>query len=147
MSPTHHPAPHPEQKPERQPEQSSERDAAASPPDQQAPIDFPAAQASPAFGRLRRDHRRFVFPMAGLFLVWYLAYALTAMYAPAFMSQRLWGNITVGIVWGILQFVSTFAITGAYIAFAGRRLDPQAADLRGRMEHGDFAPAGTGGRA
>ena len=22
-----------------------------------------------------------------------------------------------------------------------------AADLRGRMEHGDFAPAGTGGRA
>ncbi|OAX67728.1 hypothetical protein A5N15_01300 [Rothia kristinae] len=116
-------------------------------PAPQPPIDFPAAQASPAFGRLRRDHRRFVFPMAGLFLVWYLAYALTAMYAPAFMSQRLWGNITVGIVWGILQFVSTFAITGAYIAFAGRRLDPQAADLRGRMEHGDFAPAGTGGRA
>lgn len=143
MSPTHRPAPQAEQKPERHPE----RDAAASGPAPQPPIDFPAAQASPAFGRLRRDHRRFVFPMAGLFLVWYLAYALTAMYAPAFMSQRLWGNITVGIVWGILQFVSTFAITGAYIAFAGRRLDPQAADLRARMEHGDFAPAGTGGRA
>ena len=39
-----------------------------------------------------------------------------------------------GLVLGLLQFVSTFAITTWYVRFAGRRIDPAAADIRERIE-------------
>ena len=97
--------------------------------------DWEAVQADPEFQELRRRLRTFVFPVAGGFLAWYLLYVLLANYATGFMSTRIGGsNITVGLVVGLLQFVSTFVITAAYVRFANRRLDPLAAELRGRIE-------------
>ena len=72
-----------------------------------------------------------------LFLAWYLLYVLCATYAPAFMSAKLWGNITVGLIFGLLQFVSTFAITIWYVRYANRRLDPLAEQLRDELEGGE----------
>ena len=93
--------------------------------------------ADPDFRELRRRLRSFAFPMTGLFLAWYLLYVLLASYAPAFMAVKLAGNITVGLVFGLLEFVSTFVITFVYVRFAERRLDPLAAELRERIEgHG-----------
>ena len=42
------------------------------------------------------------------------------------MSIKVLGNINVGLIFGLLQFVSTFAITAWYVTFADRRLDPLA---------------------
>jgi uncharacterized membrane protein (DUF485 family) len=53
------------------------------------------------------------------------------------MSIKLAGNITVGLVIGLLQFVSTFAITTVYVRYANRRLDPAGAKLREMIEGGD----------
>ena len=80
--------------------------------------------------------RSFVFPMTGLFLGWYLLYVLLASYAPAFMAIKLFGNINVGLVFGLLQFVSTFLITFLYVRFADRKLDPLAFQLRDDIENG-----------
>jgi uncharacterized membrane protein (DUF485 family) len=91
-------------------------------------------QASPEFTELRSRLRRFVFPMSVLFMVWYLAYVLLASYAPAFMAIPVLGNINVGMVVGLLQFASTFAITGLYVRYADRQLDPVADTIRTRME-------------
>jgi uncharacterized membrane protein (DUF485 family) len=99
--------------------------------------DWEAVQSAPEFQDLRHRLRSFVFPVTGLFLGWYLLYVLCATYAPAFMSAKLWGNITVGLVFGLLQFVSTFAITIWYVRYADRRLDPLAEQLRGELESGD----------
>jgi len=97
--------------------------------------DWEAVQAEPEFQELRRRLRTFVFPVAGGFLAWYVLYVLLATYATGFMSIKLLGsNITVGLIVGLLQFVSTFAITAAYVKFAARRLDPLAADLRDELE-------------
>ena len=96
--------------------------------------DWETISASPEFQRLRKRLRGFVFPMAGVFLAWYLLYVLLASYAPGFMSIKLLGNINVGLVFGLLQFVSTFLITFLYVRFADRRLDPLAAQLRGEIE-------------
>jgi uncharacterized membrane protein (DUF485 family) len=94
-------------------------------------------QLSPDFTELRRRFRRFVFPMTALFLVWYFVYVLLADYAHGFMSHRIGGgNITVALVFGLLQFVSTFAITLIYVRWADRRLDPDAAKLRHQIEGG-----------
>ena len=81
----------------------------SSPPDAQAFVDM---QASPEFQELRRRLRSFVFPMAGFFLVWYVIYVLLSTYAVDFMSTKVWGNINVGLLLGLGQFVTTFAITG-----------------------------------
>jgi uncharacterized membrane protein (DUF485 family) len=92
-------------------------------------------QLSPDFSELRRRFRRFVFPMTALFLVWYFVYVLLADYAHGFMSHKIGGgNITVALVFGLLQFVSTFAITLIYVRWADRKLDPDAAKLRHQIE-------------
>lgn len=103
-------------------------------------IDFVHVQQSEDFQVLRTTHRSFVFPLAILFLAWYLVYVLLAMYAPHLMGQKVLGGVNLGIVLGLLQFVTTFAITGAYVAFANRKLDPQSALLREEMERGIYSP-------
>jgi uncharacterized membrane protein (DUF485 family) len=100
------------------------------PPDAQAFIDM---QASPEFQELRRRLRSFVFPMTGFFLTWYVMYVLLSTYASDFMSIEVFGNINLGLLLGLGQFVTTFAITGIYVRFANRELDPRAAALRAEM--------------
>jgi uncharacterized membrane protein (DUF485 family) len=101
-------------------------------PPGQSPPDFTAIQESPEFVALRRRFRRFVFPMSALFFLWYLTYVLLAAFARGFMSHQLVGSVNVGLVLGLLQFVSTLAITFGYVRYARRRLDPGAAELRAR---------------
>jgi uncharacterized membrane protein (DUF485 family) len=81
-----------------------------------ASADFEEVQATQQFQELRKRHRSFVFPMAIAFLLWYFAYVILAAYAVDFMSIKVWGNINVGIIMGLLQFVTTFAITGWYVS-------------------------------
>ncbi|KAA9393567.1 DUF485 domain-containing protein [Kocuria coralli] len=101
--------------------------------------DFVAAQRSPEFESLRSTHRKFVVPMTVFFLVWFALYVLLSIYATDFMSIQVIGNVNLGIILGLLQFVTTFGITGLYVAFANKSLDPQARDLRATLEAGDFA--------
>lgn len=111
-------------------------------PDGVAPdpdIDFQKAQVSPAFSQLRKDHRSFIFPMAVAFLIWYLLYVVCAIYAPGFMSSKVIGNINIGVIFGLLQFVTTFLITAAYVSYANKKLDPQASALRDDMEAGVYS--------
>lgn len=96
------------------------------------PVDFVAIQMSPDFVRLRERIVRFIFPMTALFLGWYFCYVLLAAYARSFMSFRLLGQINVGLVLGLLQFVSTILITYLYVRFARREIDPEVERIRER---------------
>ncbi|MBB3039320.1 DUF485 domain-containing protein [Hoyosella altamirensis] len=96
--------------------------------------DFVRVQASPEFQDLRRRLRRFVFPMTVFFLGWYLLYVLLGVYATGFMGTPVFGNINVGLLLGLGQFITTFGITAWYIIFANRNLDPRAAAIREEME-------------
>jgi uncharacterized membrane protein (DUF485 family) len=102
----------------------------STPPASPGAPDFSAIHDSPEFTALRSRFRRFVFPMTALFFCWYLTYVLLAAYAHGFMSHRLFGLVTVGLVLGLLQFVSTIAITVAYVRFARNTLDPRVAAIR-----------------
>jgi uncharacterized membrane protein (DUF485 family) len=95
-------------------------------------------QASPEFEELRRTFRRWVFPMTGLFLAWYFLYVLLAAYAPGFMSTKVFGNINVGLLFGLGQFASTFAITMIYARWADKEFDPTAERLREHLESGEL---------
>lgn len=107
-------------------------------PDAPASVDFEGVQASEQFQELRKRHRSFVFPMAVAFLLWYFAYVLLADYAVEFMSTKVWGNINIGLLLGLAQFVTTFAITGWYVSYSNRRLDPIAAEIRNEIEGHEF---------
>ncbi|CAA9422088.1 MAG: hypothetical protein AVDCRST_MAG35-2059 [uncultured Quadrisphaera sp.] len=92
--------------------------------------------ASEEFAGLRRVFRRTIFPATAAFLLWYATYVLLAAFAPDFMSTRVVGNITVGLLLGLGQFVTTFAITMGYRRWADRTLDTTAGSLRARLEGG-----------
>jgi len=60
---------------------------------------FQEVQASPEFAELRSRFRRFAFPMTAAFLIWYFAYVLLSTYAESFMNIRVFGNVSLGILW------------------------------------------------
>jgi len=93
-----------------------------------------AVQKSAEFQDLRKRYRGWVIPVTVGSLLWYLAYVLLAAYAADFMGTPLFGNINVGLVLGLLQFVTTFLVTGLYVRYAGRVLDPASSKIREKME-------------
>lgn len=98
---------------------------------------YEEVQAGDEFVQLRTRFRGFVFPVTAGFLIWYFLFVLMSAYAKDFMSTKVIGNINIGIIFGLLQFVSTFAITTWYVRWADRELDPTADALRERIEGGD----------
>jgi uncharacterized membrane protein (DUF485 family) len=93
-----------------------------------------AMQETPEFQELRKRYRGWVLPVAAAALVWYFLYVALAAYASDFMGQKLFGNINVGLVMGLLQFVSTFGITALYVRYADKKLDTAAAALCDKFE-------------
>lgn len=104
------------------------------------PEEYRAAQDSPEFIDLKKRFRAFAFPMTVAFLTWYLLYVLLSTYAVDFMSTKVFGNVNVGLLLGLAQFVTTFVITHLYVAHANRRTDPIADEMRERLEAHEFAP-------
>jgi len=81
------------------------------------------------FTELRRRYRGFVFPWTVAFLSWYLLYVVMSNWANDFMSIKLWGNINVALVFGLLQFLTTFLLAWHYSRFSTAKLDPLARQL------------------
>jgi uncharacterized membrane protein (DUF485 family) len=75
-----------------------------------------------------------VFPVTIAFFLWYALVRLPLGVRRDFMGTKIVGNINVGLVFGLLQFVSTFVIAWWYARWASRKLDPLADDIRHRME-------------
>ena len=98
---------------------------------------YEEVQATPEFQHLKRTLRRFIFPATFGFLAWYLLYVLMSAYARDFMGTQLFGNINVAYVFGLLQFVSTFAIAFVYSRYADKHFDPTADRIRRRIEGTD----------
>jgi uncharacterized membrane protein (DUF485 family) len=86
------------------------------------------------FIELRRRYQNFAFPATIGFMVWYVTYIICNNWARDFMDTIVVGNINVALVFGLLQFVSTFTIAYFYARHANKSLDPLAAKLRDEFE-------------
>lgn len=64
-----------------------------------------------------------------MFLGWYFLYVLASAFARDLMAYRLFGNINVALVFGVLQFASTFVLAWGYTRRARAFLDPLAAQI------------------
>ncbi|MFI7072713.1 DUF485 domain-containing protein [Micromonospora sediminicola] len=116
-------------------------DTPASAPSESTADRYLAVQRSDEFAGLRRTLRGFIFPMTVAFFLWYALYVILSAYARGFMGTKVIGNINVALIFGLLQFVSTFVIAWLYSRFANRRIDPVADRIRAEMgevthEHG-----------
>lgn len=90
------------------------------------------------FRELRRRYAIFVLPATALFLCWYLLYVLASNWAHDFMSTKVVGHINIALVFGLLQFVSTFVIAWQYARYMNNNVDHLARglDLRYNEERG-----------
>jgi uncharacterized membrane protein (DUF485 family) len=86
------------------------------------------------FRTLRSRYRGVAIPATVAFLLWYFLYVLMSTFAEDFMATRIVGNINVALVFGLLQFVSTFLIAYLYSRYANKNFDPIAADLQARYD-------------
>jgi uncharacterized membrane protein (DUF485 family) len=98
-------------------------------------------QQSAEFAELRRRLRSFVFPMTVAFFLWYALYVLLSAYARGFMGVKLVGNINVALLFGLLQFLTTFLIAWYYSRYAAQRVDPIADKIQAELR--EAAPATT----
>ncbi|SDB96950.1 Uncharacterized membrane protein, DUF485 family [Raineyella antarctica] len=99
-----------------------------------SPEHYREVERSADFVELRKKFRNFAFPMTIAFLVWYFLYVLLSVYAVGWMSTRIAGNITTGLLISFLQFVTTFLITWLYIRHANHSLDPLSSKLKAEIE-------------
>lgn len=83
----------------------------------------------PRFLELKRRLVVFAFPMSIAFLIWYLLYVLMSAYARDVMATVLFDRVNLALVFGLLQFITTFGIAILYSRYAVRRLDPLASEL------------------
>lgn len=104
-----------------------------------------AVQDSEDFRRLRRSFLTFIAPLTVLFLVWYLLYVVLAGWSHDLFAHRVFGTTTVGLLLGLGQVVTTFAITMLYRWWADRRYDPRAEAIRREMESGEILRTRDGG--
>ena len=97
---------------------------------------YDALHGAEEFTELRRRYRSFVFPATVAFLAWYLLYVVLSNWANDFMSIRLVGNVNVALVFGVLQFVTTFVLAWLYSRYSTAKLDPLARALDAKYEEG-----------
>jgi uncharacterized membrane protein (DUF485 family) len=81
------------------------------------------------FQELRKRYRAFAIPWTVAFLAWYMLYVIMSNWATGFMDIHVVGNINVALVFGLLQFLSTFVIAWLYARRANRDFDPLATKL------------------
>ena len=85
--------------------------------------------ATDEFTELKKSYTAFVIPATVAFLAWYLLYVVMSNWAHGFMSTQVVGHINVALVFGILQFVTTFLITWLYSRHMAAKVDPLARKL------------------
>ncbi|WP_432037557.1 DUF485 domain-containing protein [Streptomyces cucumeris] len=111
-----------------EPDDTDSRPRRVSPP--AAEDVYTEVHGSAAFQEVRRRYRRFVFPAAAAFLLWYLVYVVAATTAPGLMARPVVGALNVAMVAGLAQFATTFLLTWAYARHARLRRDRVALELR-----------------
>ena len=86
-------------------------------------------QATPEFQELKKRYLGFVVPATIAFLAWYLLYVVMSNWATGFMDTKVAGHINVALVFGVLQFATTFLIAILYSRHMAAKVDPLARQL------------------
>jgi uncharacterized membrane protein (DUF485 family) len=65
---------------------------------------------------------------------------ILSAYARGFMSMKVIGNINVALIFGLLQFLTTFVIAWLYARYASRNIDPIADRIKAELGEETHVP-------
>lgn len=124
--------------------EDSPTDGSGAPPDLANQGDEPipdsayiAMHSDPRFVELKRRLFAFIVPMSIAFMAWYVLYVFMSAFGRDIMGTVLFGNVNVALVFGLLQFVSTFGIAILYTRYARKKIDGNALELRDELQNGN----------
>jgi uncharacterized membrane protein (DUF485 family) len=80
-------------------------------------------EADPNYQALVSERKSFGWTLAIITLVAYYGFIGIVAFAPDVIAIRLAGNITLGIVLGLILILGSILITGIYVARANSRYD------------------------
>ena len=95
---------------------------------------YQAVRDADDFAQLKRRFKSFVLPWTITFMAWYLLYLVCNNWARGFMSTKVIGHVNIALIFGLLQFASTFLIAWLYGRHANRKLDPLASGLAAKFK-------------
>ena len=85
-------------------------------------------EQSEEFKALKRKKYKFIFPVPILFFLYYLTFPILSAYAKPLMTTIVFGNFTIGYLFGISYYLVIWALAFIYVAVA-RSYDRQVDEI------------------
>ncbi len=80
-------------------------------------------EADPNYQTLVSERKSFGWTLAIITLVAYYGFIGVVAFAPGVIATRISGNITIGIVLGLILILGSILLTGIYVVRANSRYD------------------------
>ena len=89
-------------------------------------VDWEKIERSPEFQELVHRRRAFVIPCTIFFLTWYMGFIVLCAYAPDFMGESVYEDLTVGYCLALTQFLMVMVLGLWYLRKSDNEFDPLA---------------------
>lgn len=89
--------------------------------------------AMPEFRKLLSAKTKFIVPATVFFVVYYFALPVLVGYAPAFMDQRVLGDVNIAYLFALSQFFMAWILAWMYVR-AADRFDRMSKDILSKLD-------------
>ena len=80
-------------------------------------------EADPNYQKLVSERKSFGWTLAIITLVIYYGYVAIVAFAPDIIAQKVFGDITIGIILGLAIILASILLTGIYVIRANSEYD------------------------
>jgi len=92
---------------------------------------------SPEFKSLLRSKNFISLILTLIQLIIYFGFILLLAYNKEFLSQKIFGPVTVGIPIGIGVIILTWLLTGIYVSWSNKKYDQKVSEIREKLVGGE----------
>jgi uncharacterized membrane protein (DUF485 family) len=93
-------------------------------------------EADPNYQKLVSERKSFGWTLAIITLVIYYGYIAIVAFAPDIIAQKVFGDITVGIIMGLAIILASILLTGIYVIRANSQYDDLTAAIANAVKTG-----------
>ncbi|HET6696975.1 MAG TPA: DUF485 domain-containing protein [Gaiellaceae bacterium] len=97
-------------------------------------IDTAAEDERAALDRLAARRLRVALVLTTAMLVVYFTFILLIAFDKSLLGEMITDGLSLGILLGVIVVLSTWVLTWIYVAWANRRYEPAARELRERAQ-------------
>lgn len=80
-------------------------------------------ESDPNYQTLVSERKSFGWTLAAITLIAYYGFIGVVAFAPGIIATKVAGNITIGIILGLILILGSILLTGIYVARANSRYD------------------------